>query len=212
MRSPWAAIRLFILWLVLVGSLVVLFALYTPLDQWLAGPLTRDEIPQSADVIIVLGGGVVKEINFLPFGPQERIQKGIELYREGYADHVIMTGGVVKGETYTESQYMRDYAELLGLPSDVIIEESQARDTYENALYSLQIMEEQDWHTALVVTSYFHTRRACNVFAKQDANITCIAAYPSEAFQHNPFRNYIEFRSIIRDYLATVYYGIKGYL
>lgn len=212
MRSPWAAVRIFILWVILVVLLIVLVALYTPLNQWLAGPLVRDDTPQPADVIIVLGGGVVKEIQFLPFGPQERVQKGIELYRDGYADYVIMTGGVVEGESYTESQFMREYAELLGLPDEAIIEESQARDTYENALYSLQIMEERDWQTALVVTSYFHTKRACNVFKKQDADVTCVAAYPSESFQRNPFRNYIEFRSIVRDYLATVYYGIKGYL
>ncbi len=212
MRSPWQAVRVFLLWGVLVCLVVVMLAMYTPLDQWLAQPLVRNETPQSADVIIVLGGGVVKDINFLPYGPQERIQKGIELYRDGYADHVIMTGGIVKGETYTESEYMRSYAELLGLPSDVIIEEPQARDTHENALYSLQIMAEHNWHTALVVTSYFHTRRACNVFAKQGADITCIAAYPSEGFQRTAFRNLIEFKSILRDYLATVYYGVKGYL
>ncbi|MFZ6035589.1 MAG: YdcF family protein [Patescibacteria group bacterium] len=208
MKSGWATLRAFVLWLILIGLGVVLVAMYTQFNYWLVRPLVRDEAPERVDAIIVLGGGVIRgtDTNFLPYGPQERVQRGVELYRAGYADRVIMTGGQVEGETYTESQYMKAYAEVLGVPSENIIEDPYAHDTSENAYFSLRIMSDRHWKTAIVVTSYFHTHRACAVFEKQDADITCVAAWPNEDFRRDPFRNLIEFRSILRDYLATVYY------
>ncbi|MBI5037428.1 MAG: YdcF family protein [Candidatus Kerfeldbacteria bacterium] len=212
MRSPWQVMRLFLMWVTLAGLLVVLCAMYTPLNQWLAQPLVRDEVPRKSDVIIVLGGGVIVETESLPYGPQERVYRGMELWRERFGSVLILTGGLVDTTDLRESRIMRAFAEQHGQPHDTIVEEIDARDTHENAVNSKRIMEKRGWNTALVVTSYFHTRRACAVFEKEGVTITCIAAYPSADFQSNPYRNLIEFRSILRDYLATVYYALQDYI
>ncbi|MBU0963684.1 YdcF family protein, partial [Patescibacteria group bacterium] len=175
-------------------------------------PLVRDEPEQPADVIIILGGGVVTHLKILPWGVQERVQRGVELYEAGYADKIILTGGQVKGQTYTESQIMREYIEFFGVDRHDIIEENQARDTHQNASYSHQIMQKHGFERALVVTSDFHSQRACRVFDKQGINNVCIAAFESESFKGNAFRNIMDFRSIIRDYLATFYYLIRGWV
>lgn len=212
MKSPFEVFRIFLLWLTLCCLLIVGSAMYFPLNQWLAHPIIRDEVPRGADVIIVLGGGVVVETHALPFGPEERVAEGIRLWQDGLAPRIMMTGGLVEGTDYTESNVMRAYAEQLGVPRENIIEEMDAHDTHENATNSKRIMQERGWKTALVVTSYFHTRRACEVFEKEGVTIICVAAYPSADFQKNPYRNLIEFKSILRDYLATVYYALQDYI
>ncbi|MCH7492397.1 YdcF family protein [Patescibacteria group bacterium] len=212
MKSPLQVVGSFIIWVLLFGSLILAAATFTDLNDVLAKPLIRDEEPKPADVIIVLGGGVVVELDILPWGAQERVRRGVELYKEGLASKIIVAGGLVEGQTYTESQFLREYAEFFGVPSANIIEDNKSLDTYENAIYSMRAMEINEWETAIVVTSDFHTKRACRVFEKQKGNIICVAVPVDPSFDNNYFRNLIEFRSILREYLATAFYSFKGYI
>lgn len=210
MKTIWQSLQTLIMWLILLAGLIVMVAMYTNFNSWLVQPLVRDEEPTNADVIIILGGGVNIDLKILPWGVQERMQTGINLFKEGRANKIIVAGGIVEGQNYSESEFMREYAEFLGVPSTAIYEESLSINTLENAINSFYIMNAYEWETALVVTSYFHTFRACRFFERTGADITCIAAFPSEGFDNNSFRKLIEFRSIVRDYAATAYYYIKG--
>jgi uncharacterized SAM-binding protein YcdF (DUF218 family) len=201
-----------VLWTIFSVAIFLLLVTFTGVNKILIAPLVRNETPQQADVIIILGGGIVTDLKMLPWAVQERVKRGIELYKEDYADSIIVTGGVVKGQNYTESSFMREYAELLSASSEDIIEEKRSKSTYDNAVYSLQIMDENDWQTVLLVTSDFHTKRACRVFKKVEIDITCLAAYPDPGFEKNYFRNLVNTQSILREYVAIVYYFVRGYI
>ena len=201
-----------ILWLLFVVVIFLFLATFTNLNRILVGPLVRDETPQKADAVIVLGGGVVTDLKILPWGAQERVQRGVELYKQGYVDKVIVTGGLVKGHDYTESDIMAPYTEFLGVAKEDIFKEDKAEDTRGNATYSLEIMQENSWEKVLLVTSDFHTQRACHVFEKLNIDITCLAAYKNPGFEGNYFRNLTDFIVIGREYLATVYYFMRGYI
>jgi len=123
-----------------------------------------------------------------------------------------VTGGLVKSFGYSESEIMAPYAQLLGVAENDLFEENRAESTYDNAIFSRDIMEKQGWKTALLVTSDFHTKRACRVFEKLNYNITCIAAYKHAGFTGYAYRNLLDLRSIIREYLATIYYFVRGYI
>ncbi len=201
-----------LLWIGFAG--LVMYAVFglTEANDILAGPLIHDEDPQSADVIIILGGGVIVDTKTLPRQVQERVQRGVELYHQDYADNIILTGGEVKDQSYSESDMMLPYAAFFGVTAAALFPEDQATSTYENALFSKEIMEEQDWDTALMVTSAYHTNRACRVYRKQDIDVTCIAAYEHEIWEGHAFRNLSDFRSVIREYAATIYYWLRGYI
>lgn len=200
------------LWFIFSIAIFLLLVTFTGVNKILVAPLIRNETPGQADVIIILGGGVVTDLKMLPWAVKERVKRGIELYKEGYADYIIMTGGVVKGQNYTESLFMREYAEFLGASPEDIIEERRSKSTHNNAVYSLQIMDESNWQTALLVTSDFHTKRACRVFEKVEMDITCLAAYPDQGWEKHSFRKLTDTQSIIREYMAMVYYFVRGYL
>lgn len=201
-----------LLWVIFGMCVALLLGTVTGFHSLLASPLVRDETPSERDVIIILGGGIVTDLKMLPWGVQERVEAGLELYEEGYSENIIVAGGQVQGHNYTESQFMETYIRQRGFEEALVIEESKSTSTYENAINSLAIMEAQDWETAFVVTSDYHTARACSVFEKLNADIICSAAYKGGGYKGNLFRNFNEFRSTIREYAATVYYLIRGYI
>ncbi len=213
MKKPSRTIATILLWLIFAGLAVWLLFTFTQANDLIIKPLVIDQQPQQADVIIILGGGVVNDLKIVPWAVQERIAKGVALYRDGLASKIIITGGKVQGRTYAETDIMLPYlTERKNVPRSDIYIENQARSTRENALYSQHIMEEQGWQTALLVTSAYHTRRACNTFQKLDMAVTCVAAYESQGFRSNAFRNMMDFQSIVREYVATVYYWLRGFI
>ena len=117
--------------------------------------LVVNEEPTPADVIIVLGGGL-----------GERVEHGVRLYQSGYANKILLTGGSHGFEKTAGVQIMKRQALSSGVPEDDILLEEQARSTYENAKYSLEIMRAKKFKSAVIVTSPYHTRRASMIFSR----------------------------------------------
>lgn len=211
-RLFWQRIPTIVLWTMFGLAVFVLLATFTGLNTALVWPLVRDETPRSTDVIIVLGGGLIRETQSLPWGVEERMRKGVEMYTGQYATKIIVTGGLAWHGGLAESEVMAPYAEMLGVPAADIVQENRASDTRTNASRSQAIMAQNGWRTALLVTSDFHTQRACHVFLKQKIDVTCVAAYKNPAMAGDPFRNLMDLRAIVREYAATVYYWLKGWI
>jgi uncharacterized SAM-binding protein YcdF (DUF218 family) len=120
-----------------------------------------------------------------------------------------VAGGMVKKTGYTEADKLMEYALAKGMPANDVIKESRSLSTYQNALFSQDIMKQKGWQTALVTTSDYHTQRACQTFRKLKMNVKCVAASVS---QDRPSDKLDYFRAILREYAATVYYWLKGYI
>ncbi|MFA6099005.1 MAG: YdcF family protein [Patescibacteria group bacterium] len=198
-----------ILWAMFAVSIIFLLAVFTGFNDILIKPLLYEEAPVKSDVIIVLGGGIVPDLKILPWAVQERMNEADRLFKAGYAKNVIVTGGIVKGQNYTESQFMKAYAVDHGISSSDIIEENRSTSTYENAKNSQAIMKQKGWSTALVVTSDYHLPRACDTFRKFNVNVVCVSAIEPSSFKSNHFRRLTDFFAIMREYLATVYYFVR---
>jgi uncharacterized SAM-binding protein YcdF (DUF218 family) len=63
-----------------------------------------------------------------------------------------------------------------GVPDEVITLEDRSRSTEENALYAYEIMDENGWTTAVLVSDGYHLFRANWIFQMQG-----IQVYPSPA-------------------------------
>ena len=131
---------------VMIGLFVFRFGL-----PFLADFLEIDMPVQSADVAIVLGGG-----------GGERVRAAVDLYKQGHAPYLMMSGG--PRFHHSEAHYMKEYAVHLGVPREHILLETLANSTHTNAELTLDIMENLNMTSALVVTSGFHTRRAYTLF------------------------------------------------
>ncbi len=196
----------------LITVLILAFAIaLTPLNDLLTLPLTHVEQPIKADIIIVLGSGLRRDGTVGKNG-QERVLEGILLDQQGFAPTIIMSGGPVKHTEWYESDQMAAYALAHTTIPLNVVEERRSTSTEENALFSHALMEQNGWNTALLVTSSFHTKRACAVFRKQDIQITCVAADKKLVPRISPIDRFDQFKGIIREYGAIVFYKMKGYI
>ncbi len=119
---------------------------------WCTAPwlLTADSGPVQSRAMVVLGGTVV-----------DRGARASQLYAEVKPDLVVVTGdpqgdGIAQLITFLTAR---------GVPANRI-RVTHATSTYENATSAVPILREHHITNAVVVTSWFHSRRALATFRK----------------------------------------------
>ncbi|SFJ46161.1 DUF218 domain-containing protein [Halobacillus dabanensis] len=143
------------------------------------------------DAIIVLSGNA------------DRLQHAADLYNEGLADTMILTNS-------TESETTKERAVSLGVPGEAAIEEPHAESTYENATFSKNIMEENEWDSALVVTSDYHSRRTKMTFESIYGNeIELTYSFSSSFFDPSDGLNEHEEKMTFNEYVKMIGYSIR---
>lgn len=127
---------------------------------------------QKADVIIVLGASV----SYRRVSPvyRERINHGITLLNEHYASKMILTGGRIAGQQYSDASVARSYALSKGVSSAAILIEEKSTETVENLKYAKELMDHYGYKTAIIVSDPLHMKRAM-LMAKDEG----IEAYSS---------------------------------
>lgn len=135
--------------------LVVLWLL--GVAAWIVYVGDRDQAAP-ADAILVLGAAAYDARPSPVF--QERIRHALYLYRRGYADTLLFTGGYGYGARFSESQVARRYAMREGVPADAILIETLSRTTYENLREARALMLERGLHRVIVVSDPLHMSRA----------------------------------------------------
>ncbi|MEK4349000.1 YdcF family protein [Paenibacillus sp. FSL P4-0184] len=114
---------------------------------------------QKADVGIILGMSMWGD-EPSP-GLKERLDYGLKLYQEGMFPYLIVSGGLDKPDLqYTEAQGMRNYLVAKGVPDSAIYVENEATSTYENLLFSKEIMAREGLSSAIIITHTYHGWRA----------------------------------------------------
>lgn len=125
--------------------------------------------------ILLVPSGSVNPVDSLVDTPTlKRLEKALELWENGDYDYIILSGGQTQAsgiETKPEAETMHDW--LLKQPTqpskERLIIESKARDTYENAILSLEILKTdlrfKNLPTRLfVVTNQLHGLRFLTTF------------------------------------------------
>lgn len=111
------------------------------------------------DAIIVLGAGITQKGNLTKVA-KSRMDKALELFRDGAAQKVIVTGK-------KEAGVMKKYAVRRGIDPKCVFVENMAMDTIGNAFFTRKrFLEPRSWWSLIIVTSLFHLRRAQLVFRK----------------------------------------------
>lgn len=117
------------------------------------------------DFIIVLGCGIDKDGKPLPL-LRGRIDKALSFYNEqikhdGKVPVFITSGGRGDDEVIAESTVMKNYLISRGIDKDNIIEENRSTDTYENMLFSKEIIDIINKDGKIIYsTSDFHVFRS----------------------------------------------------
>lgn len=172
-RRRWAAgfacIGFATLW---VASLpVVAHALAAPLEE--KYPALSAQASPSGDAILVIGGALSgasppRRPTF-SLGPAAgRVWHTAQLYRAGKARWVIVAGGNQPGQEHeqVEADAIVEMLGVLGVQRDAIRMEGLSRNTRENAVNSLPLVQSLGAKRVLLVTSALHMPRALKTFTK----------------------------------------------
>lgn len=117
---------------------------------------TRDE-RRPVEAILVLGAA---QWNGSPSPVlQARLDHAIELYREGYAPHVAVTGGVGDGDVYSEAAVAADYLRERGVPAAAIVGEDRGRSSLESIRGVAELLAAQHISRVLLVSDPPHMLR-----------------------------------------------------
>jgi uncharacterized SAM-binding protein YcdF (DUF218 family) len=137
--------------------ILLLLLTHTIWMGWMGAFLVQAEMPSHADVIVVLAGD--------PYG--NRILRAAELVKQGYASKVLVSGpGGIYG--LHECDLAIPFAVRHGYPASWFLPvPHNAHSTEEEGQAVFPVLQELRVHTALVVTSDYHTRRALRTLRPQ---------------------------------------------
>ena len=137
-------------------ALVLVYFTFTFTQVWWASR-RDDRAPASA--IVVLGAA---QWNGKPSPVlKARLDHSVELYREGIAATIIVTGGKQQGDKVGEGKAGYDYLRAQGIPDSALKIEVDGADTYEQLSASAAILDKAKLGRGVViVSSPYHAFRS----------------------------------------------------
>lgn len=129
-----------------------------------------------------------------------RVDLAIELWTEGVAPRIVLTGGVGRDAPISEARAAADRCVARGVPADALVLEEESTSTYENALFAARLLRGE----VLVVSDAAHAFRCRRVFARHFAAADAIGAVPASSSAR--------VRLALREALAVWRHGVLGRL
>ena len=149
-RPRWA------LWSVagVAAALVVYYLLTLAQVAHTGGSHGADE----ADAIVVMGAAQYdgRPSNQLA----ARLDHVVTLWNDGVAPVVVVTGGNLPGDRFTEAEASADYLEERGIPESAIVEIGEGNTTYESVAAAAPVMNERGIERVALVTDPYHALRS----------------------------------------------------
>lgn len=130
----------------------------------------------NTDGIILLGAGLNNAYKQLEpsLAAYDRILKTVEVYNK-YPQKIFITGGVPTGETISEAETYAKKLENLGIAKTNIILEKRSKNTYQNARFTKELLDNKSG-TYCLITGGIHYRRAKIIFDEYDINTISLAS------------------------------------
>ncbi len=128
-----------------------------------------------------------------------RVDRAVELWREGRAALLLLTGGP-RGRRPSEAEMAARYARSQGVPESALLLEEESSSTAGNARCAARLIEAR---RVLLVTDSYHVPRARRLFGRYFEHVEVAPV-------QGPFAS--RFRNALREVLALVYNLLLGRL
>lgn len=187
-------------------------------------------------MVVVLGGGTeaqqsprqIPEVG----AAGDRVTYALKLYQDGVASRLLLSGGNIAwlgSGTSSGAEEMAILLEMMGVPPEKMILQEESRNTYEDALYSAEILREMQVQEIVLVTSASHMPRSLALFEKQGLQVVAAPAdfgmtvagwenlwHPSlEELMIRLLPNASDLaatQTVIKEYIGLFVYGVRGWL
>jgi len=145
-----------------VLAVILLYFLVTLVQVWLT---SRDYDPHPAGAILVMGAAQYDGVPSPDL--KARLDEALSLYRKGYADLIVVTGGKAPGDAFTEAQSGARFLEREGVPASGIVQ-AGGDNTYENVEGAVAALSAHKTRVVLVTTDPFHEDRSMAIASDMD--------------------------------------------
>ncbi len=187
---------------------------------------TRYKPPYDMDYIIILGCAIRKDGTPTPL-LRGRVDRALQFEREQFAKtgkhaKFVPSGGQGSDEIISEAESMKRYLVEQGVPKEQIVKESKSVNTYQNMLFSKQVIENdaksEDVSIGFSTTNY-HVFRGYTLARRFKMKVKGLSAKTKLYFFPNAFiREFIglvweqKFRHLLFVFLLTISLGILYFL
>jgi uncharacterized SAM-binding protein YcdF (DUF218 family) len=201
-----------LLWILAgVVSAALLVVGYTPLIVQPARALVRRDPARECAAVVVLSSGIFGD-GTLVCVAQDRLMRGLELVRQGYANRLVVTR--LPRPWRSSVPAIREEMAALGF-NIPLIEVGPAHNTHEEAVAVSRLARGKGWKQVLLVTSPLHTRRAGAVF--QEAGLSVVVQpCPERRYDMSalriPTHRFAAFQDWLYETVAWHVYQYKGWL
>jgi uncharacterized SAM-binding protein YcdF (DUF218 family) len=147
---------------------------YTPIVSSASRALIRtDPIPPQVDAVVVLSAGVSVD-GLLQGQGLDRLLKGLALIKRGVAQALIVTReerdlGDRKVNTTADQDSLIALADVAKFVATPLV-----ASTHDEAMAVKRIADRSGWKRIVLVTSPFHTKRACATFEHVGLSVICV--------------------------------------
>ncbi len=195
---------------------------------WEMETISADQITEPYDIGILLGGYSNSRIRpdhdrFNISTRGNRFLNAYELYRTGKVKKLLLTGGTgsLLQDRPGEAARTAEFLKRMGVPDSAIIVENNSRNTWENAVFSAELIQQQPGNpSCLLLTSAYHMRRASGCFEK--AGVAC-TPFSVDYIRQEPDLmpkfwiipdplGFYHWEALVKEWLGCLAYWMKGYL
>lgn len=137
--------------------IVLAGAAYYAVSFWQVWSTGRADQARNVDAIVVMGAA---QYDGRP-SPQlaARLDHAVDLWADGIAPLVVVTGGNQEGDRFTEASASARYLVDRGVPAAVIVQEDGGSTTHDS-LARARLLVDDSVSTVLVVTDPYHALRS----------------------------------------------------
>ena len=108
----------------------------------------------SADTLLVMGAAQYDGVPSPAFA--RRLDGALDLFEQGCAARIVVTGGKREGDRFTEGEAGVGYLAAQGVPETALLAETQSRSSFQNLELSLPLVQHD---RVLIVTDDMHAYR-----------------------------------------------------
>lgn len=198
-RSPrWlrVTLRVFLAAVALVG----LYLAVTFVQVWWTA---RQDDATDAQAIVVLGAAQYDGTPSPVF--QARLDHALDLYEQGLAPTIVVTGGNQPGDRFTEAAAGANYLLANGVPEEDLRREVDAHNSWESLAAVARILDDEGVDEVILVSDPYHSFRVGQIARElgMTPHLSPTRTSPASSFS--------ELRSMVRETMAVSIGRFVGY-
>jgi vancomycin permeability regulator SanA len=182
-----------------IAAVAVVAVLLFPLGLMLYFGTTRYE--RQSQAAVVLGAQVMRS-GAPSASLADRVRTGAELYLDGLADVLVVSGGRGDGGRH-ECDAMRSYAEELGVPAAAIVEDREGVTTQASVDDTVALFRRDGIHRVLVVSQFYHLPRIKMAYQRAGIDVRTVPARADHFIKQTPY-------IVVREIPAFWLYYLRG--